>query len=762
MKNFTYALLLLLNGFFFQAAAQTISANWNLTGPVKFPTNKSGQVNGMGRVSQIVFHPSDPLKIYAASASGGLYISTDGAKSWTVTGTDKLPDMSCASVCIDHTNDQILYLGSGDANYYGVSYGVWKSVDGGKTWKQSNSGIGTRMALRLLMDPKNNKVLIAATNDGIWKSTDAGATWTVKKSGGDFKDMEFKPGSNRMIYAVTSTEFFYSKDIGETWTSTTMPATNSKGGRLGLSKADTNVVYVTFVGDFAGGKSTPVYRSTNSGTSFTTVKPANTYNLNGYDETQSGQGNYNYTMTVDPLDANNVWIAGHCVFNSKDGGVTWKRLTSWAIQMHTDIHQLIYSPFDSKNFFCSNDGGVWKNNDAGAGIKWIPLSDGLSCTENYHAGQSPIMKERMGAGTQDNGEIYYDAGSWYTNRGGDFGATSTFDYLSADNIYYPSKGTKRIGMTGGEKSLAFPCTAKKTTLLKFTPLKKNTAFLADSNVWRADNMATAPPTWTKISAFNETVKAMCISPNDANIVYVVATSGNVYRSDNALSAAASFAKIGTAPSSVSSKASLTGVKSASEIVYLSCNSKAYRSTDKGVTWKDISTGLPATNFIEMHSDIYSNNESVYIANGASAVYYKNNTMGFWTNYSQGLPSICNITDFMIFNDGNYTNSVLRVAYYGRGVWQTPLYNPITNIDDQDVTALNFEIYPNPSNTGMFTIASKGYTHVEIYNVIGEQIVESVLINETTKIDLSKQAKGVYLIQGISDNGTGISKKIIIE
>jgi photosystem II stability/assembly factor-like uncharacterized protein len=761
MKKFTYALLLLLKGFLFQASAQTISANWSLTGPFKFPTNKSGQINGMGRVSQIVFHPTDPNKIYAASASGGLYISTDGAKNWTVTGTDKLPDMSCASVCIDYANDQVIYLGSGDANYYGVSYGVWKSVDGGKTWKQSNSGIGTRMALRLLMNPNNNKVLIAATNDGIWKSTDAGATWTVKKSGGDFRDMDFKPGSSRMMYAVTGTEFYYSKDIGETWTLTTLPAANKGGGRLGLSKADTNVVYVTFVGDFAGGKSTPVYKSTNSGSSFTTVKPANTYNLNGYDETQNGQGNYNYTMTVDPLDANNVWIAGHCVFNSKDGGVTWKRLTSWAIQMHTDIHQLVYSPYDAKNFFCSNDGGVWKNNDAGAGIKWIPLSDGLACTENYHAGQSPIMKERMGAGTQDNGEIYYDLGNWYTNRGGDYTANSTFDYLSSDNIYYPSAGKKRVGMTGGDKSLTFPFTAKKTTLLKFTPLKKSTAFLADSNVWRTDNLATVPPTWTKISAFNETVKAMCISPNDANIVYVVASSGNIYRSDNALGTAASFTKIGTAPSSVSSKAAITGVKSTSEIVYLSCNAKAYRSTDKGVSWKDISTGLPATNFIEMYSDIYSTDESVYISNGASAVYYKNSNLSAWTNYSQGLPTICNITDFMIFNDGNYANSVLRVAYYGRGVWQTPLYNTVTGIDEKE-NPIGFEVYPNPSNTGVFTLTAKGYQRIEIYSMTGEKIMESVLTNETTKIDLKEEAKGIYLIKGITDNGTVTSKKIIIQ
>ncbi|HET6228163.1 MAG TPA: hypothetical protein VFF27_17920, partial [Bacteroidia bacterium] len=568
MKKYTYTLVFLFLFTTLFTSAQT--AKWKLTGPVKFPTNKSGQINGIGRVSQMVFHPSNASIIYAASASGGLFISIDGAQNWSVLGTDNLPDMSCASICVDYKNDQVLYLGSGDANYYSNGYGIWKSTDGGKSWKQSNSGISTRLAVSILMDPKNNNTLIAATNDGIWKSTDAGATWMVKKSGGDFKDMAFKPGSNKTMYAVTSSAFMYSKDGGDTWNTVTMPATNTKGGRIGVSKADSNCVYVSFVGDFAGGLSTPVYKSVNSGVSFTTVKSANTYNLNGYTETEDGQGNYNYTLTVDPLNANNVWIAGHCVFNSKDGGVTWKRMTSWASVLHTDIHQLIYSPYDSKNFFCANDGGSWKNTDNGVGSKWTPMSEGLDCTENYHAAQSPLMKERVGAGTQDNGEIYYDAGTWYTNRGGDWSETMVFDYQSANNIYYPSKQERRTGLTGGSSSLSFPFTPDKKTILKFTTLKKNSAFLAGADIWRTDNLTTNPPTWTKISAFNEAVRALCISPDDANIVYAVSSTGNVYRSDNALGASASFTKVSTAPSSTSTRAAITAVKSAPGVVYLSC------------------------------------------------------------------------------------------------------------------------------------------------------------------------------------------------
>src|SRR5690349_10213809 len=136
MKNIKYIFSALLVIAFAGIVNAQISANWQLTGPYKFPTlSGSGQINGIGRATQIVFHHSNPNKMYATGASGGLYISTDGANTWKVTGTDKLPDMQCASVCVDHTNDQVIYLGSGDPNYYSNGYGIWKSTDEGATWK---------------------------------------------------------------------------------------------------------------------------------------------------------------------------------------------------------------------------------------------------------------------------------------------------------------------------------------------------------------------------------------------------------------------------------------------------------------------------------------------------------------------------------------------------------------------------------------------------------------------------------------------------
>jgi photosystem II stability/assembly factor-like uncharacterized protein len=770
--KFIYPILFLMIAYAFASNAQT-AANWKLVGPIQFPTNKSGQVNGMGRVSQIVFHPTDPNKMYATGASGGLFISTDGADTWLPTGTDKFPHTAFSSICIDFTNDQIIYLGTGDANYYSKNtLGVFKSTDGGATWISANTGIGSRLTLDILMQSSNHKVLVAATNDGIWKSMDAGTTWTEKETGGDFRMMKVNPVNPNLLFAVTSTTFFRSTDFGDTWSAVTLPATNIRGGRIGVSKADSQVVYVTFLGDFTSGFSTPVYKSTDAGLTFKTVKPANSYNLNGYNETSKGQGGYNYGMTVDPLDANNVWVCGHCVFNSRDGGITWNRMTSWARQMHTDMHQIVYSPHNDTLLFNANDGGVWRNKDGGKGVLWMPKSNGLACTECYHATQSNLIKDRMVAGTQDNGEVYYDVNSWYTSVGGDVSAILGSDYQTYNMCYYPGQGKRKIPLAATSQSLAFPFTSGNETIMEFTPLSNKIAFVAENDIYRTDNLAANPLTWIKISAINELIVALAISPADANRVYAVTTSGKIFRSDNALNASPSFTNVSSAPSATNIKASIVAMKSSPNVVYLSCGSQVYRSSDKGVTWTTISTGLPPINFIKMYHDIYSTDESVYIANGAGAVYYKNKNLTSWFNYSNGLPSCASIKEFMIYNLGDYTSSVLKVAYYGRGVWETPLIsNVVTGVEknaNDDLFALS--LFPNPSKDLLnvsFALPQTANSELIIYDLLGKVATEGIdpqLLSKGTyryQLNVSSLPAGVYVCK-LRVNGAIQSKLFIKE
>ncbi|UKJ07482.1 Ig-like domain-containing protein [Solitalea lacus] len=704
------------------AIAQT--ANWSPIGPIAFPTNISGQIHGIGRATQLKFHASNAQKMYATTASAGLWTSSDGGNNWVKTGTDIFPTgTNCASVCIDYTNDQIIYLGTGDPNFYRRSFGIWKSTDGGATWAQSNNGVGGRLTVELLMSPTDHNVLVAATDDGIWKTTDGGATWTVKKTGGAFYNMYLKPeAGSTTLYAVTNTDFWRSTDFGDTWTQTTLPGTTGTGGRIGVTKADPNVVYLTFVGDFNAGTATPVYKSTDSGVSFTTVKAAGGTNFNGYDGTSSGQGDYNYGMTVDPLNANTVYIVGHVVWKSTNGGTTWTQLTNWWSELHSDMHQAVFSPYDDSKQYNINDGGIWLSTNGG--VNWTPKSDGLNATECYHAAQSPINKNLLSIGTQDNGELYFSNGTWYTNRGGDWIEQMAFDYRPTNNaVYYINQDdNRRIIATGATQSFGSLFTTgaggwNYNAQMAFFPSNTSLGFGAQTDVYICSNISAASPMWKKISTINKTMKALAVSPTDANVVYAIADDATVYRSDNALASRPNFTLVSTAPSAANVRASIAVCKNNTNIVYLTCNSKVYRSADKGVTWANVTGGLPAVNIIKIINDEYTTNESMYLAS-AVGIYYKNNAMSDWTLFNQNMASIPQIVDLMTFNDGT-SNSVLRVGTYGRGVWETPLWNASTNPITVTLTApANGTSFNYPSTINLTATASTtagSITKVEFYD-----------------------------------------------
>ena len=715
--------------------------NWQLTGPNLFPTNASGQVNGIGRVCQLKFDPIDPLKMYAVSASGGLWISSDSAHTWTKTGTDNLPATPCASVCIDYTNTNILYLGTGDPNYYGGSFGIWKSTDAGATWIQSTTGLGNLLPVEILMDPTNNNTLVTATDNGIYKSTDAGGTWSIVKTGGDFKDMQFQPGSNTILYAVNSSEFWRSTDFGSTWTQITsgvvVPGGGSGNGmRIAVSNADPTIVYVGMITDDG-----TILKSTDGGITFATIYHDVSRTLVGYDSTDigGGQGNYNFSMTADPNNANNVFLVAHIVWRSTDGGITWHHLTDWYAQLHTDMHGIRFHPTFTNKLYNVNDGGVWLSADAGD--NWIPRSDGIGATEVYHASQSPIKRDMVSIGTQDNGELYFQAAEWKTNRGGDWGSSSAFDYLTNNVVYYGQDGYRRP-VNGSDTYFGLPDSS--FNVIEF-PKKINTlAFSGKNEIWRSTDINNPTPTWTAITAIGQSIMAINSSPADSNMLYFVTANNKIYRSDNALATVPTYTTY-TAPASTVFVSSIAAIKSNPNIVYVSCGSKIYRSINKGASWTDVTTNLPAgINIIKIYHDIYSTNEAMYVGT-AKGVYYKDISSTLWTNISYNLPTVADIQDLMLYNPGTAA-SLLRVAYYGRGVWELPINISLPPAPDfiANVTTIC------PGQNINFTDLSIGGPTSWNWSFPGGTPTSSTLQNPT----VTYPASGIYSVTLTASNASG--------
>lgn len=775
---------LLISIFCFQAnAQQPIMGAWKNTGPVNFPANvclplANGfpQINGLARVVQIKFHATNAQKIYAVSASGGLYISTNNGVTWAPTaGTEQMPATPCSSVCVDYSNDNIIYLSTGDPNYYSNSYGIWKSTDGGQTWDPSNTGIGNRMAVEILMDPTNISTLAAATNGGIWKSTDAGATWSLKQAGA-FKDMKLKPGNNTTLYAVTGTQYFRSIDFGNTWTAITsgidLPA-NNVGMRIAVSAANPEITYLcTTDGNCR------IFRSTDGGTNFSTMYNSTTQCLNCYEANPGSgtQGDYNLDITANPLNANEVYVAGHVVWRSVDGGTTWSKQADWWEKVHTDMHHIEFNPHNNTQFFNANDGGVWLSTDPLAST-WSPRCDGLAACEIYHAAQSPLHQSMISIGTQDNGELLFDYdGIWKCNRGGDWGTRCAFDYLPGNNVYYLANspdGVNRRALNplGDDRTYNTPLTDPIYSEIAFNSKLPNVSFLGDVNVYRTMNLNATSPAWPLIGTFNEPIMSIVSSTADSNILYVVTDANHFYRSDNALSASSTFVMLNT-PGDTYISASIASNKNDANIVYLSCNNSAFRSADKGATWTDITGNLPALNIRKIIHDDYSTNERLFL-NSGSNVYYKTNATTTWTNHSnnQGLPSVANATDFMIYNNG-YSGSVLRLATYGRGVWEVPIYegSPVS-VGNMNTEAIQlFSAYPNPANDQItFTFTNSGATKgtMVIYDVSGRIVkqISDVLLKDgdnSIKCNIADLTNGIYETTLILAKGSKYSIKISVK
>ena len=750
-------LLLLIILFTTIVFSQNTNGNWSIKGPVAFPTDISGQINGIGRVSQIKFHVTNNQKIYAVSASGGLWISNDAGTNWNKTTTDtQIPQGSCSSVCIDPTNDNIIYLSTGDANYYSDGYGIYKSINGGITWAASNSGIGNRMAVEILISPNNNNTILAATTDGIWKSTDAGSTWTVKKSGGAFRDMEYKPGSTTTIYAVNENQFWKSTNDGDTWSQiATVNPSIGNGGRITTSAANAAVVYLGFVGSTdATGKGGIIYKSTDSGAPFTQKKGNVQPNLNGYTVTEDGQGDYNWDIFAERTNANTLYAVGHVVWKSIDSGVNWTQLTNWYENCHTDMHQIITSPYNNSKFFNINDGGIFVSTDGCN--NWMPSSDGLSATEICHMGQSKLSRNINVIGTQDNGQIYLDNNIWRCNEGGDLYSKMTFDFANPNIAYYQDTA-KRANLVLNSAEVSYGIrTPSNDDNYVFTD--QNTSFALVSqgtNLKKTTNLLVASPTWTTIQTFTATIKSVAVSPTNTNEIYVVLTNNQVYYSSNGNT----FAQISTTPSATNVYSTIVVNKNNSNIVYVTCGDRVYRSMNKALVWTDISGTLSNTNILNLIHDPYKTDESFYLTT-AFGVYYRNNTMNDWRNFSTGLPLIAQITDLFGYFDGT-DNSVIRTSFYGRGVWESNLYSTFLSNNEYVNNVGTISIYPNPSSDIITINITKPElidTKAVLTDITGKEIKEIFITQPITLLDFTNYAKGIYLLK-FSNN---ITKKIMVK
>lgn len=655
-------------------ASRQAGGNWQPMGPFVVPTSRGGA----GRLNCVRFHPTNVNTIYVGAPAGGLWITTNGGATWS-TATDQLPSLGVSDVAIDPVDPNIMYLGTGDidaGDTYGI--GVLKSIDAGATWSITGLSFVTvqgRNVNRVMISPADHNMIFAATTIGVFRSLDAGVTWTRVLNTSNIKDFEFKPGTPSTLYCTSNASLFRSVNNGTSWTalSTGLP-TAATVSRLAIAVTPANPDYIYIVYSETGSNTfKAVYRTTNGGTSFSLM--ADSPNLLGYDTDgmdSGGQGWYTLAIAASPVNADEVIVGGVNVWRSVDGGSSFEIVSHWyggggVPYIHADIHDLIYRPGTSQ-IFAGNDGGIFRSTNGGT--SWTDLSAGLNIGQMYRLGGSFTNPDMVTQGWQDNGTNLYLAGVWDRILGGD-GMETFIDWSNANYVYGESQNgglsrSSNAGDTFTDITSGISENGAWITPWQQDPAVSTTIYAGFENVWKSTNRGNS---WSLISNLNTQLTSLAVAPSNSQYIY--ASNGTqVFKTTNGGTSWTTH----TVPMGGTNTITYLAVSTADpNKIWITrsgytVNNKVYRSSDGGVTWSNLSTGLPniPVNCVVNQT---GTNDGIYVGTDVG-VYYIDNTLSSWMPYMNGLPNV--IVDEL---EIHYGAGKLRAATYGRGLWETGIYDP---------------------------------------------------------------------------------------
>lgn len=655
------------------------NANWSPMGPYSWTTSSYNP--GNGRVNAVAEDPNDPNTLYIGAPAGGCWKSTDGGASWTVL-TDDLQSLGVSAIAIDYTNSNVIYIGTGDDDGNDTySIGLLKTTDGGTTWAEvtpSSASIFGAKIYKVIIHPVDHNTVFLASSTGCHKSTDGGATWTLLRTG-VWRDMELKPGDPNTIYLANKT-VYRTTDGGTTWSLVNVGLpTASNINRAEIAVTPANPDYVYFVcGNEADASFYGLYRSTNSGTSFTLQ--ANTPNIFAYDmtgsNTTSGQSWYDMAIAASPTNAEEIYIGGINVWKSTDGGVSYTIKSHWYYPptvgyTHADIHVL---EMYGNRLYCGSDGGIFKSTNGGNGFS--DLSDGLSISQFYRIGGSEQVPHKIVGGTQDNGcNLVTNRVALHTN-GGD-GMEALISPLDSAVIYTSSQyGNFRRSDDGGYNfSGIFPTKSGDgawVTPLVMNPQDNDMLLAGFDEVYLTLDQGNSD---SPISSFNlgpgNLLRNLAISPSDGYTHFYAGTYSQIFATTNS---GANWTDV-TAGLPNSAMSSITVHPTNPLKVWVTFSGiqigeKVYMTENGGTTWTNISGNLPN---IPVNCLVYQNGsaDGIYIGTDAG-VYYTDSLLAGWQYYSTGLPNVI-VNDLEI----NYTIGKIRAGTYGRGLWESPIKQPVT-------------------------------------------------------------------------------------
>ncbi len=713
-----------------------------------------------GRIDDIEVSPINSKVIFAATAAGGILKSINGGSSWTHL-FDKEAVPSVGDIAISQSNPTIIWAGTGEANNRQSSSwgnGIYRSLDEGKTWKLMGLA-GTMHIARIVIHPTNPDIVwVAATGNlwaagperGVYKTTDGGTTWKqVLKINDDTgaSDIAIDHESPNVLYATTyqrrrtvfgfagsgpGSGVYKSVDGGETWkritkglpydtenAPTPRPENLEETGRsaIAIYQKDTNVVYALI--EHANGG---VYRSDDKGETWTRVA----------DMRSNPRPMYFSQIRVDPNNDQRLWVAGVTMQYSEDGGKTWSG--NFARAPHADTHGIWIDPNDSNHLIIGNDGGINITYDRGR--TW-EFSDTVAIGQFYEVGADNSMPYRICGGLQDNNAWCGPSMSfnprgirnddWFAIGGGD-GFYAQPDPEDPSIVYTESQDgnlLRRNVVTGESKSIR-PREDFDEKFFRFywnSPIvisayDHNTIYYGGNFLFKSTNRGES---WTKVGNTDlttgvdrnkleimgsvpgkntrsrhdgvqdfPTITTISESPLNKNVLWAGTDDGNVQVTRDAQTwknVADKFPGLpkGTYVSRlVASRlnegtafATFDGHRSGDFKVYV------YETNDYGETWRSISANLKTENGTVKVIREHPRNSNLLFLGTEFGLFTSTDRGGHWVQFRQNLPTVP-VFDILIHPREND----LILGTHGRSIWVM-----------DDITPLE-QLTPNAMNSGL--------------------------------------------------------------
>jgi len=482
-----------------------------------------------GRIADVAIHPENHNIWYVAVGSGGVWKTVNAGTTWTPV-FEHQPVYSIGCVTIDPNNPHTVWVGTGEnvgGRHVGFGDGIYKSTDDGISWK--NMGLKESQHIsKIIVHPENSDIIWVAAQGPLWnkggerglyKSTDGGKTWK-KTLGNDewtgVTDIVLDPRNPDRMYAATwqrhrnvaaymgggpGTAIYRSEDGGETWEKLTKGLPSSNMGKIGLavSPQKPDVIYAAIELDRRTGG---VFRSDNRGASWKKMSQA----VSG-----ATGPHYYQELYASPHVFDRIYLADVRIQVSEDGGKTFRRMKEDF--KHSDNHVIAFRNDDPNYLLVGTDGGLYESFDLAENWRFI---ENLPVTQFYKLAvddAEPIY--HIYGGTQDNGTqgglsrtlkiSGISSDDWDIVLGAD-GHQPATEPGNPDIIYAESQegNLTRIDMTTGERMLIKPQPGEGEPYERFnwdapilvSPHDPARIYYASQRVWRSDDRGDS---WTAIS-----------------------------------------------------------------------------------------------------------------------------------------------------------------------------------------------------------------------------------------------------------------------